>query len=275
MTLLGRLPAWATSGVGSLPHTNVEQAVAHVAAAYDVPFCPQLPRLEGDMVTEWLGPDCGWTPERDRERPRAWDAFLRELDARPPAHRVVKLQVTGPVTLATALEDPELVHELATWLAANAAAQVRTLQRRGLDALLIVDEPALHRLEVDAWDPLRAIAPAWGLHVCGPVPWALVDAAEPDVLSFDLALAAPDRAVLRRIERRGGRVAWGIIEPHKAERAGHGLRRLRAVDPDPARSLLTAACGSGRTTVAREHEIASALAAIQNDLGRPSTCWPM
>ena len=49
-------------------------------SAYDVPFCPQLPRLDGDMITEWLGADpgrCGWSPARDRERPRAWDTLLR------------------------------------------------------------------------------------------------------------------------------------------------------------------------------------------------------
>src|SRR5262249_40589221 len=153
----------------------------------------------------------------------------------------------------------------AVWLAANAAAQVRTLQRRGLDTLLIVDEPALHRLQVDAWDPLRAIAPAWGLHLCGPVPWALVDAAEVDVLSFDLALAPPPpgTTVLDRSAQRGGRIAWGVIEPHKAEYATHGLKRLRAQHPDPEHSLLTASCGSGTMTVAREHELAAALAELR------------
>ena len=45
-----------------------------------------------------------WSPARDRERPHAWDALLAELDRSPPAHRVVKLQVTGPATLAYALE---------------------------------------------------------------------------------------------------------------------------------------------------------------------------
>src|SRR5215210_1651884 len=124
-TVLDALPAWATTGVGSLPHTFPDLAAAHVVAEYDVPFCPQLPRLEGDMVAEWLGPDpaaCAWTPERDRERPSAWEPFLAALDRHPPAHRVVKLQVTGPVTLARALEPDAvaaapLARELATWLA--------------------------------------------------------------------------------------------------------------------------------------------------------------
>src|SRR3954452_10921382 len=105
--VLDALPAWATTGVGSLPHTFPEPAAAHAAGEYEVPFCPQLPRLEGDMVREWLGADplrCGWAPERDRERPAAWEPFLAALGRRPPAHGVVKLQVPGPVTLAAALE---------------------------------------------------------------------------------------------------------------------------------------------------------------------------
>src|SRR4051794_41478003 len=105
--VLDRLPAWATTGVGSLPHTFPEHAAAHVAGEYDVPFCPQLPRLEGDMVGEWLRADplrCGWARERDPERPAAWAAFLAALARLPAAHGVVNLPVTGPVTLARALE---------------------------------------------------------------------------------------------------------------------------------------------------------------------------
>jgi hypothetical protein len=139
------------------------------------------------MISEWLGADprrCGWSPERDRERPRAWEALLSELAARPPEHGLVKLQVTGPATLACALERERggapsrrealaLATELASWLAANVAEQVRALGERGFDALLVVDEPALgvfgvRRVEA-AWEPLRAVAPAWVLlGVVGP-----------------------------------------------------------------------------------------------------------
>ena len=106
-TILDRLPALATTGVGSLPFTSPDDAARHATGAYTLPFCPQLPRLDGDMVSEWLGTDpcrCGWSADRDRERPAAWDRFLAQLDAHPPDHATVKLQVTGPVTLAIALE---------------------------------------------------------------------------------------------------------------------------------------------------------------------------
>ncbi len=127
--ILERLPPWATTGVGSLPYDEPAAAAAHAVAAYDLPFCPQLPRVEGDMVREWLGADpgrCGWSPARDRERPPAWEALLARLAAAPPPHRLVKLQVTGPVTLARALETTR-----AGAAAAGAAAGPRRRRARG------------------------------------------------------------------------------------------------------------------------------------------------
>jgi hypothetical protein len=283
---LERVPAWATTGVGSLPFTDPERAAAHAVAAYDIPFCPQLPRLEGDTISEWLGDDprrCGWSPERDRERPRAWGALLSELAARPPEHRLVKLQVTGPATLACALERERgaarssrealaLAAELASWLAANVAEQVRALGEHGFDALLVVDEPALvfgvQGVEA-AWEPLRAVAPAWGLHLCCSVSWGLVEPAEPDLLSFDLAVTRIDRraaTALERLRARGTRPAWGVLPAHRPEHALHGARRLSLVlarvPATREQSLLTASCGTSRMAPQREREVASALAAV-------------
>ncbi len=95
----------ATTGVGSLPFADAPAAVRHAVRAYDIPFCPQLPAHDGDMIREWLGADprrCGWSAGRDRERPTAWEAFLAACTEHD--RRLVKLQVTGPVTLAVALE---------------------------------------------------------------------------------------------------------------------------------------------------------------------------
>src|SRR5215218_10391330 len=81
---LERVPAWATTGVGSLPFTDPERAAAHAVAAYD---------------SEWLGADprrCGWSPERDRERPRAWGASSASWpSARPRRARQASWRCRG------------------------------------------------------------------------------------------------------------------------------------------------------------------------------------
>ena len=281
-----RLPPLATTGVGSLPFTVPTEAVRHSANAYDVPFCPQLPRLDGDMVRSWLGADpagCSWCPDRDRQRPAAWEAFVAGITDRPPAHRTVKLQVTGPVTLACALERAgvrretlALAAEIARWLAVSVREQLVALRELGVDALLLVDEPGVARLgltgrDVTVWDPLRlASAAAWGLHVCGEVPWAVVDAAEPDILSYDLTrdhLPVAARPVLSRLLARGGRIAWGAIDPvapgsvaatsARLAAAIAGLRQGAAATA--AASLVTPACGTGRLTAGRERLVAATL----------------
>lgn len=294
MSVLDRLPALATTGVGSLPFDDPVAAVRHASRAYGLPFCPQLPRRDGDMIHEWLGADplrCGWASDRDRERPAAWDAFVAAVGAQPPEHRLVKLQVTGPVTLARALEHAagrsgigdgadDLARELAAWLAGNVAGQVARLRELGVDALVVVDEPGLASaagcgIASDVWDPLRVGAAAWGLHVCGPVPWALVGAAEPDVLSFDVTrycVGGEGAAVLGALLRRGGRVAWGAVDAVRPDDVCDVAARVAAavaataatgvpVATVYARSLVTPACGTGRLAVDRERLVASLVAA--------------
>jgi len=298
---LAGLPPLATTGVGSLPFSAPRAAVRHAFDAYDVPFCPQLPRLDGDMVAEWLGADparCGWNAERDRERPAAWTEFVSALAGSRPRHGLVKLQVTGPVTLAIALErlagrtgsgaDVErLAEELAHWLAANVREQIERIADLGLVALVVIDEPGLGGAGIEPgrsrpWAPLSAIAPAWGLHVCGAVPWELVASLEPDLISFDATLhgfTPGSRPVLRRHLRRGGRVAWGVLDPVAPEGAevATGLAATCVAtmtdgELSPGlvaeRSLLTPSCGTGRLAPERERMLAARLEACARGVRR-------
>jgi len=292
-SMLMRLAPLATTGVGSLPFTRPGEAARHAVTAYELPFCPQLPCAYGDMVQEWLGADperCGWAPDRDRQLPAAWDPFVLAVADRPPEHGVAKLQVTGPLTLAMALEHGRgaapsdlsgLAREIAGWLAAAVVDQVSGLRQIGMSALVMIDEPGLmaaHRAGAapEVWDALRAAAPVWGVHVCGEVPWRLVDAAEPDAISYDLVRYGCDRPAqiaIRRLMRRGGRITWGAVDPpavglpalaagrvHAAARAVAG-RRWRTADVLEA-SLLSGTCGSGGVDADAERRLARALEAV-------------
>lgn len=307
-SMLTRLPPLTTTGVGSLPFTRAGEAARHAVRAYELPFCPQLPRLYGDMVTEWLGADpgrCGWAPDRDRQLPGAWDDWILELERRPPAHGMVKLQVTGPLTLAIALSRRSaggwadvdgLACEVSACLAAAVSDQVRGLSELGLSALVMVDEPGLMAARrastmVAAWDALRAVAPSWGLHVCGEVPWGLVDAAEPDCISYDagrFGCAPAAERVLRRLMRRGGRIMWGVVDPvavrpasapiavGRVSAAARGVagRRWHTADVLEA-SLLSGGCGTGGVDAAAERELARCLRVAAGRLrGDPAPVQP-
>lgn len=291
-SMLMRLAPLTTTGVGSLPFTRPAEAVQHAARAYELPFCPQLPRAYGDMLQEWLGADpgrCGWAPDRDRQLPVAWDDFILHLRRHPPCAGLVKLQVTGPLTLAVALERrsshgrrdmPDLAREISGWLAAAVGDQVRGLRELGLGALVVIDEPGLMAAQrqgarTAAWDALRAAAPAWGLHVCGEVPWQLLDEAEPHVISYDVMRYGCGRAaqaVIRRLMRRGGRVTWGVADALVPESASLIVDRVRAAARAVAgrrwrtadvleASLLSGTCGTGGVDVTAELRLARDLRA--------------
>ncbi len=277
-------------GVGSLPGVDPVVAVGHVLESYDIPFCPQLPALDGNMIDEWLGVPpgrCGWSPERDRKQARAWGAFLAAVVATPPAHTVVKLQVTGPVTLCWALEErgsepaATFARDVAEWLASNVRTQIDALSDRGMDCLLVVDEPALDLLPtrrglVEAWEPLRTVGSAWGLHLCCAPPWELVEEASPDFLNIDLVHHPLDEEAagsLCNLLRTGTTVAWGVtpttamggpaaatrlLDTAIAQVVGHGLDQ----DDVGRHSVLTASCGTGANSLSEESSVAATLQCV-------------
>ena len=104
------------------------------------------------------------------------------------------------------------------------------------------------------------------------MPWGVIDGSELDLVSFDVARHGVDahgERALRRLLARGGRIAWGVIEPAGRD-AGAGAAGVAAAAVsglglpvgDVARhSLLTPGCGTGRLGEPRERLVASALAA--------------
>ena len=139
----------------------------------------------------------------------------------------------------------------------------------------MIDEPGLAGAglagaDVGVWHRLRdAGAAAWGLHVCGAVPWGVIDAGDLDVLSFDVArygLAPHARRALRRLLGRGGRVAWGALDPVDPGDSGDVAGTVASAVAAPGlpageiarRSLLTPACGTGRLSERRERLVAAA-----------------
>jgi hypothetical protein len=313
-------PGLAT-GCGSLPHTDVAVAVELVLDALgDCPSAPSLPNrhpaegmigqaafgmagvsiaADGALVVD--DPD-----ELDPEAPGIDDtlppeafgatlAFLDHLAATGARPDVVKLQCTGPVTLASALIAAGVPPRRAQ-PAANAAARrrakalvaaARDRLAPGTPLLVVVDEPSLGAATLgrssigpeDAVDlvsgtlaALEAHAVA-GVHCCAPADWAMVLRAGPALLSFPLTVAATVRAAdLGPFLEDGGWVAWGAVPtdgplgPLDGGGEGRLWRHLAerwhtladgGVDPVllRQRALVTPACG-----LARHDEAQAALA---------------
>jgi hypothetical protein len=248
--VLARLPALATTGAGGVPFARPRAAVAHVWRAYELPFCPRPAYAAG--------------------APLAFDAVLDACAARPPAHRLVKLGVTGPVTLCWArLGDADAVPDLARALAEELAAAVRDRAARlaefGVDTVLLVDEPVLGRVPeppAEVWEPLRGAAAAWGMRVGGAVPWPLVRDLDPDLVALDLDGPALDLAAGRALGalcERGARVLWGVPTADGGPAAAARLARAVA--------LVAGASGADADVVRERSLVAPASAAAPGSDG--------
>ncbi len=165
-------PAGAATGIGSLPGTDIAEAVKIVLGEVpDLPYLPELPargpgaeiigRSAGllvDLPVELYAARWRVASHRGRDLRRTADLLERDLDqltdqadgyAGP-----LKIQCAGPWTLAASvdlpaggvvLRDPGAVRELTASLAEGLAAHVAEVSRRvpGARLLLQLDEPAL------------------------------------------------------------------------------------------------------------------------------------
>ncbi len=165
-------PRAAATGIGSLPGTDIDEAVRLVLDELpDLPYLPELPargpgadmigRSTGLLVDLPVDLYAGrWRvagrPGRDLRRTR--DLWERDLDAVTELAAgydgMFKVQVAGPWTLAAQIElaiggrllrDAGAVRDLTASLAEGVAGHVRDMARRLPQARLVVqvDEPAL------------------------------------------------------------------------------------------------------------------------------------
>jgi len=293
-------PGLAT-GIGSLPHTDpVEAAEVVLRLLPDLPAAPQLPERDPreGMIAQWIGalPEITVAPDgtctllgRSDEAPEcrfdpvAHAGLLAFLDVAAAAAlgggacpSRIKVQVTGPLTLGSALEELGMptvraFRRAAVLCRAWTAALERLVEQRlpGTSVVVFLDEPALVRwrrgdatLDRDSAidilsGALAAVEGTTGLHVCGDGDLGLAIEAGPQVLGVEVRDDLADHALpLSRFLDGEGWVAWGAVptdrpvgespDPHWRRLAGVWCElSRRGCDPVVLRTrgLVTPACG--------------------------------
>ncbi len=274
---MSSLPPLAATGIGSVPFTDPEEAAGFILKALpEVPFWPQTVRLgyQEDMVSQAVkglpaikvdkeARTAVVDPEvpRDEALAQFYEAFLGQelapfalgrdeargffalleqvaVSASPPP--ALKGQLSGPVTLAGMIKDPdgkpilfdrELTQAVSLGLARQAAWQAQQFRAVGSQPVIFFDEPYLTGfgsafLTISKEEVMAILTAALeaareagemllGVHCCGNTDWDLFLKAPVDILSFDShdyfdSLALYDKS-LKAFLGRGGRLAWGLI----------------------------------------------------------------
>ena len=173
-----------TTGIGSLPHTDPQEACRLVFATLDIPFWPQLPRisfresmipqfsegLPSLMVDEkretvWVEKEkaaaekffetysADWSLAISEEYARGFHAFVRQLGDKQ--FGCLKGQITGPLTFTLGLKDSagkpvyfdEELREISLIiLKAKIKWQIEILKKSAPEVIIFIDEPILSAL---------------------------------------------------------------------------------------------------------------------------------
>ncbi len=242
------------TAIGSLPHPDAPDAAALMFRTMpDLPAAPSLPCRsphEG-MLAQWLRalPEVAVGPDGALSLvPGVFDAsavsvafdsaahggvleFLDLAVALPVPPKAIKLQLSGPLTLALALIDlgvqPEVAFARASRCASAWAQALVDLVKARLpesEVVMFFDEPGLVHWTADSpvmdvesasdylSNALAAPECVVGVHVCGAGALDIALAAGPDVIGIDVHARWLDHAVgLARFLDGGGFIAWGAV----------------------------------------------------------------
>ena len=243
MTLPAALRSVTATSVGSLPHADPVEAAELVLRLHpELPAAPQLPnRSRGELMLAQavdgiagvaVSPDGSLAVEADALDfadvtfgDECWEGLLTFVERTRDRRGPVKVQVTGPVTLAVALARGGAPHAVALTIAAIAVRRRATALVDLLDAdplVLCIDEPWLGGahpsipVEDVITSVLDVLAPAVvaAVHCCGDADWdSMLDALPtPAVASIPASRdVVAHSASLSRFLARGGTVAWGVV----------------------------------------------------------------
>lgn len=281
-----------TTGIGSVPFTSIEAALAHVFRQYDIPFYPQLPQRRarfGDatplMMREVLpraetGPalmtQLGGQP--DLSGFWGWDRFLAAV----PQAALVKMQLTGPCTLAAWLagQNPQLPTPALKDLCWEWIEKLSAMISGALPAgSWLVWDDALLAVGGDDQDVARfhalkdRLPSRLGLHCCAP------GSSRTIIERFSGAVVALDFNVIDVIDgqgaatalsthwQAGGELICGIFDTRLAEiDLSKGLNLARRLRPliDKHHFIVSGGCGTGLRPKTYEKRLAAGLKMIRS-----------
>ncbi len=271
------------TAIGSMPHTNPDEACSIIMKYLpDIPIWPQLPKRspKENMITQFsegfpgvvikgdkihIEPSANFESDLERiyvdcEQDNAhkygisteYAAGLYAFLSKAKGSKIVKGQVTGPITWGLAVTDQDglgilyddtLAEAAAKFLRLKASWQENILRELSPNTIIFVDEPYLvslgsvftpipeEKVPVLLEEVFRGIKGIKGLHCCGNTNWSVILDTTIDILSFDAynyaSSLSTHSAKVKSFLGRGGNIAWGIVPNEEEALAKESSASLR------------------------------------------------
>jgi methionine synthase II (cobalamin-independent) len=271
------------TAIGSMPHTNSVEACSVIMKYLpDIPFWPQLPRrspkenmiiqfsegfpgvvMKGDKIhvepssnfeseLEQIYVDCEQGNAHKYGISTEYAAGLYAFLSKAKGNKIVKGQVTGPITWGLAVTDQDglgilyddtLAEAAAKFLQLKASWQENILREISPNPIIFVDEPYLvslgsvftpipeEKVPVLLEEVFKGIKGIKGLHCCGNTNWSVILDTTIDILSFDAynyaSSLSTHSAKVKSFLGRGGSIAWGIVPNEEEALAKESSASLR------------------------------------------------
>lgn len=267
-----------TTHIGSLPFEDPEKAVEVVLEFIDIPAWPQLPKLKNEnMIIQFNEGLPGFDRNREiintlspdfedkliefyelyfqiieeknfdllknfslsENYAKGFKTFLKKAEKLNLS--IVKGQITGPFTLATALKTEskeisffkdELRDLIIKFLTLKALSQVLELKKISKNVILFFDEPGLSGFGSSSFitisknevvsilneliEILKSFEVITGIHVCANTSWDIILESKVDIISFDSfnfydKLIIYKESLKKFLESKEKYLAWGVI----------------------------------------------------------------
>jgi methionine synthase II (cobalamin-independent) len=210
------------------------------------------PSVDFENVLERIHNDCKQDAYREYGISPEYAAGFHTFRSRATGSKMVKGQVTGPITWGLRvtnrnglgiLYDDNLSETAAKFLRLKASWQENILREIAPNTVIFIDEPYLvslgsvftpvpeEKVPVLLEEVIKGIKGIKGLHCCGNTNWSVLLDTPIDILSFDAYNYASSLSThsgkVKLFLERGGNIAWGIVPNEEGALAKESLSSLR------------------------------------------------
>lgn len=262
-----------TTGVGSLPHTDIQDAIEY-SLKFDIPFYPQLPlkSIEHSMVYEGLDGFNGFNIDSDfkisiRNRNAKLDSYkipenlvtfvdtLNDKNIQQAKFQIIGFHTLKKVLMNSSIDLEFIEEEILPFYIQKLVIINSYLDSQETNFLIFVDEPSLSQNSTEIEKELNfyeGVSFIDGIHCCAKINLEALLKGAFKYVSIDMFLYIDEigkyKKTLNNFKKSGGKIVWGIVDSCHEKKTIPVDRVVAPINDQPI--IISPSCGLAMSTLA-------------------------